>query len=206
MERVWRTGISFQTLRPFTAGVALAFYTLIEAERGRFALWLPVFLGAGDLAYFAQQSEPPGWLGAAVMALGAAGFGALRRHRASCITCVARCRPAPADSPTLTLSCMRPRPCLLGTCMLQAVRAMGRCAVSIEGAAKKCINVLLELIQTKVNYVVQEAVIVIKVGGGVKLGGKVRQGRGVTTKSWASEMVCMTQWQRWQHLLSWLPF
>ena len=86
------------------------------------------------------------------------------RHRASCITCVARCRPAPADSPTLTLSCMRPRPCLLGTCMLQAVRAMGRCAVSIEGAAKKCINVLLELIQTKVNYVVQEAVIVIKVG------------------------------------------
>lgn len=44
----------------------------------------------------------------------------------------------------------------------KAVRAIGRCAVSIEGAAQKCINVLLELIQTKVNYVVQEAVIVIK--------------------------------------------
>lgn len=46
---------------------------------------------------------------------------------------------------------------------LQAVRAIGRCAVSIERAAEKCINVLLELIQSKVNYVVQEAIIVIKV-------------------------------------------
>ena len=46
----------------------------------------------------------------------------------------------------------------------QAVRAIGRCAVILERAAEKCINVLLELIQTKVNYVVQEAIIVIKVG------------------------------------------
>lgn len=45
----------------------------------------------------------------------------------------------------------------------QAVRAIGRCAVSLEKAAQRCISVLLELIQTKVNYVVQEAVIVIKV-------------------------------------------
>lgn len=44
----------------------------------------------------------------------------------------------------------------------KAVRAIGRCAVSIEKAAERCINVLLELIQTKVNYVVQEAIIVIK--------------------------------------------
>lgn len=44
----------------------------------------------------------------------------------------------------------------------QAVRAIGRCAVSLERAAERCINVLLELIQTKVNYVVQEAIIVIK--------------------------------------------
>eukprot|EP00983_Pelagomonas_calceolata_P068286 1149857-Pelagomonas_calceolata.AAC.1 len=43
-----------------------------------------------------------------------------------------------------------------------AVRAIGRCAVILERAAEKCINVLLELIQTKVNYVVQEAIIVIK--------------------------------------------
>ncbi len=46
---------------------------------------------------------------------------------------------------------------------MQAVRAIGRCAVSLDKAAERCINVLLELIQSKVNYVVQEAIIVIKV-------------------------------------------
>lgn len=45
----------------------------------------------------------------------------------------------------------------------RAVRAIGRCAIKIEKAAERCIQVLLELIQTKVNYVVQEAIIVIKV-------------------------------------------
>lgn len=44
----------------------------------------------------------------------------------------------------------------------KAVSAIGRCAVKLERAAERCIAVLLELIQTKVNYVVQEAVIVIK--------------------------------------------
>lgn len=44
----------------------------------------------------------------------------------------------------------------------KSVRAIGRCAVNLEGAAERCINVLLDLIQTKVNYVVQEAVVVIK--------------------------------------------
>ncbi len=45
---------------------------------------------------------------------------------------------------------------------MQAVRAIGRCAVTLERAAERCINVLLELIKQKVNYVVQEAVVVIK--------------------------------------------
>uniref|UniRef100_A0AAV1VD65 Beta-adaptin appendage C-terminal subdomain domain-containing protein n=1 Tax=Peronospora matthiolae TaxID=2874970 RepID=A0AAV1VD65_9STRA len=44
----------------------------------------------------------------------------------------------------------------------RAVHAIGRCAVKLKRAAEKCINVLLELIQTKVNYIVQEAIIVIK--------------------------------------------
>ncbi|EIE25043.1 Adaptor protein complex beta subunit [Coccomyxa subellipsoidea C-169] len=44
----------------------------------------------------------------------------------------------------------------------KAVRAIGRCAVTLERAAERCINVLLELIKQKVNYVVQEAVVVIK--------------------------------------------
>ncbi|KAJ1909274.1 hypothetical protein IWQ60_011260, partial [Tieghemiomyces parasiticus] len=44
----------------------------------------------------------------------------------------------------------------------KAVRSIGRLAIKIEVAAERCIEVLLELIHTKVNYVVQEAVVVIK--------------------------------------------
>lgn len=44
----------------------------------------------------------------------------------------------------------------------RSVRAIGRCAIKLDRAAQRCIDVLLELIKTKVNYVVQEAIIVIK--------------------------------------------
>lgn len=44
----------------------------------------------------------------------------------------------------------------------RSVRAIGRCAISIESAAERCVNVLLELIETRVSYVVQESVVVIK--------------------------------------------
>ena len=44
----------------------------------------------------------------------------------------------------------------------KSVRAVGRCAIKLERAAERCINVLLDLIQTRVNHVVQEAIIVIK--------------------------------------------
>ena len=44
----------------------------------------------------------------------------------------------------------------------KSVRAIGRCAIKLERAAERCINVLLDLIQTKVNYVVQEGIVVIK--------------------------------------------
>ncbi|CAH8444687.1 unnamed protein product [Schistosoma rodhaini] len=44
----------------------------------------------------------------------------------------------------------------------KAVRAIGRCAIKIESAAERCVSALIDLIQTKVNYVVQEAVVVIK--------------------------------------------
>ena len=45
----------------------------------------------------------------------------------------------------------------------KSVRAIGRCAIKVESAAERCVGTLVELIQTKVTYVVQEAVIVIKV-------------------------------------------
>jgi vesicle coat complex subunit len=44
----------------------------------------------------------------------------------------------------------------------RAVRAIGQVAIKIEEASEKCVNTLLDLINTKVNYVVQEAVVVIK--------------------------------------------
>jgi vesicle coat complex subunit len=44
----------------------------------------------------------------------------------------------------------------------KSVRAIGRCAIKVEQRAERCVSTLLVLIQTKVNYVVQEAVVVIK--------------------------------------------
>ena len=43
----------------------------IEAERGRFIAWLPVSMGAGVLAYFAQTAEPAAWSGAAAAGIAA---------------------------------------------------------------------------------------------------------------------------------------
>jgi len=42
------------------------------------------------------------------------------------------------------------------------VRSIGRLAIKISTAADPCIKVLLELVDTKVSYVLQEAVVVIK--------------------------------------------
>jgi AP-1 complex subunit beta-1 len=44
----------------------------------------------------------------------------------------------------------------------RAVKAIGQTAIKIESAGEKCVNTLLDLIATKVNYVVQEAIVVIK--------------------------------------------
>lgn len=44
----------------------------------------------------------------------------------------------------------------------RAIKAIGQVAIKIEAASEKCVNALLDLIATKVNYVVQEVVVVIK--------------------------------------------
>ncbi|KAF8797984.1 Adaptor protein complex beta subunit [Phlegmacium glaucopus] len=44
----------------------------------------------------------------------------------------------------------------------KAVRSIGRLAIKVEAAADSCIQALLDLIETKVTYVVQEAIIVTK--------------------------------------------
>ena len=45
----------------------------------------------------------------------------------------------------------------------RSVRCIGRCAINVESTADRCIETLISLIQTQVNYVVQEATVVIKV-------------------------------------------
>ena len=44
----------------------------------------------------------------------------------------------------------------------KSVRAIGKLAIKIEAAAQSCINTLLELVATKVSYIVQEATVVIR--------------------------------------------
>ncbi|ODQ63690.1 AP-2 complex subunit beta [Nadsonia fulvescens var. elongata DSM 6958] len=44
----------------------------------------------------------------------------------------------------------------------KAVRAIGKLAIKIESSAPKCIEVLMELISTRISYIVQEAIVVIK--------------------------------------------
>ena len=57
------------------------------AERGRFAPWLPVFMGTGVLCYFALRTEPPLWLGLAVAIPATCGVAAAEAPR-----CIARRR------------------------------------------------------------------------------------------------------------------
>ncbi|KAI0920249.1 hypothetical protein AcW1_002044 [Taiwanofungus camphoratus] len=44
----------------------------------------------------------------------------------------------------------------------RSIKAIGQTAIKIDEAAERCVNVLLELIDTRVSYVVQEAVVVMK--------------------------------------------
>ena len=46
--------------------------------------------------------------------------------------------------------------------MRKSVRAIGKLAIKIEPAAQDCIDSLLELVSTKVSYIVQEATVVIR--------------------------------------------
>jgi vesicle coat complex subunit len=45
----------------------------------------------------------------------------------------------------------------------RSIKAIGQTAVKIDAGAERCVNVLLDLISTRISYVVQEAVVVMKV-------------------------------------------
>lgn len=44
----------------------------------------------------------------------------------------------------------------------KAISAIGRIAIKVQGAADRCVHVLLELTQSKIDYVIQEIIIVMK--------------------------------------------
>ena len=44
----------------------------------------------------------------------------------------------------------------------KAIRCIGRCALKLERATERCVNVLLDLVHTKVSYVVQACIIVVR--------------------------------------------
>lgn len=44
----------------------------------------------------------------------------------------------------------------------RAIKAIGQTAIKIDTATDRCVTTLMDLINTKVNYVVQEAIVVIK--------------------------------------------
>lgn len=51
----------------------------------------------------------------------------------------------------------------------KSIKAIGQTAVKIDSAAERCVNVLLDLIATRISYVVQEAVVVMKVIAGLHI-------------------------------------
>lgn len=59
-------GFLIQRLGPFAGAKTVA--DAVMAERDRWPLWLPVFLGAGISLYFAMPAEPPLWLGGTAFA------------------------------------------------------------------------------------------------------------------------------------------
>ena len=52
----------------------------LMAERGRWALWLPAFMGAGIGVYFWLTVEPAYWIAPLGLALGAAACAAILRR------------------------------------------------------------------------------------------------------------------------------
>ena len=76
-----RTGWPIRLAAGFHAAYAARLERLIEAESGRFVLWLPVFMGAGVLTYFSLRVEPPLWAGAAAAAPASRAAGLAGRWR-----------------------------------------------------------------------------------------------------------------------------
>ncbi len=81
--------ILYKRLGAFAPLLRLELGTRLMAERDRWPLWIPVFLGAGTALYFGWASEPPVWLGPLVLGCAAAVTAAARRRPAAAIPALA---------------------------------------------------------------------------------------------------------------------
>jgi competence protein ComEC len=97
--------------RPFTHSLAFLRDGFV-AERARWALWIPVFIGIGIAAYFRLPIEPEIWLGPVILVVSLTIAGSQRRQPAllipTCILCLAtlgfsaaQLRTALVDAPVL---------------------------------------------------------------------------------------------------------
>ena len=72
-------GIAAPALTAGRRRAALVLADWAAAEHGRFALWLPVFMAAGNALYFSLRAEPVWWLGAGSLAVAGAAAAPARR-------------------------------------------------------------------------------------------------------------------------------
>ena len=89
--RVWDDGAGAPPsprALPFAPGAWL--HRNLMAERVRWALWLPAFMGAGIGIYFWLTFEPPLWLGACALAAALAASWLALFVRRSTISCPSR--------------------------------------------------------------------------------------------------------------------
>jgi competence protein ComEC len=66
----------------------------LAAERERWILWAPVGIALGAICYFSLPLEPPGWTGAAALAVLLVAGVILRRRHAAVLACIALATPA----------------------------------------------------------------------------------------------------------------
>ncbi|MBN8889557.1 MAG: hypothetical protein J0H91_04595, partial [Rhodospirillales bacterium] len=107
-----------RALHPAWPGIATRWHAWVEAERGRFALWLPVWMAAGVVLYFSLTAEPPWWAGAAGLAGALAATGLLWR------------RPVPRAA----AACLAAAALGLGSAQLATLRAAPLAAIPSHAA------------------------------------------------------------------------
>jgi competence protein ComEC len=104
------------------------------AERDRWALWLPVFLGGGIGLYFALPAEPAAWIGPAALAVTAAAVGLWRRHSALFLLGLCAAATAAGFAVAQTRAAWVAAPVLQRD--LGPVQVTGRVAAAEQGASR----------------------------------------------------------------------